>query len=491
MAAIDDAYDPEFFREQGRRLVDRLADYLHAVRRGEDVAVLPWVEPDDSLDRWPAAFPELPDPSPGALEALFARVVADSTHLHHPRFVGHQVTAPLPPAALADMLAALLNNGMAVYEMGPAATAMERAVVGWLSGQIGFGPDAGGLLTSGGSVGNLTALLAARQARAGFDAWTEGSAGGPPLAVLASGQTHYCVQRAVQIMGWGAEGAVAVPIDERFRMRPEALGAALERAKRAGRRVIAVVASAASTSTGAFDPLEPIADFCEEHRLWMHVDGAHGAAAALSPKYRGLVAGIERADSVVWDAHKMMLMPALVTAVLFRDGARSYEAFAQQASYLFEGREPSDEWFNGATRTLECTKRMMSLKLYAALTVHGTAMFSDYVTEMFDLARRFASRVSDAPDFELAVEPEANIVCFRFIGNPAVAGAARDAIQDELRSRIILDGGFYLVRTSLPEGVFLRVTIINPATTDSDLGALLDAIREAAGTVHDRKPLRP
>ena len=486
MAEIDDAYDPDFFREQGRRLVDRLADYLHAVRRGEDFAVLPWIEPSVILDRWPAAFPERPNSSRGTLDALFGRVIADSTHLHHPRFVGHQVTAPLPSAALAEMLAALLNNGMAVYEMGPAATAMERAVIDWLSGQIGFGPDAGGLLTSGGSVGNLTALLAARQARAGFDAWTEGSAGGPPLAVLASGQTHYCVQRAVQIMGWGAEGAVAVPVDDRFRMRPDALEAARECAMRAGRRVIAVVASAASTSTGAFDPLEPIADFCEESGLWLHVDGAHGAAAALSPKYRGLVAGIERADSVVWDAHKMMLMPALVTAVLFRDGARSYEAFAQQASYLFEGRDPSDEWFNGATRTLECTKRMMGLKLYAALTVHGTAMFSEYVTEMFDLARRFASRVAEAPDFELAVEPEANIVCFRFIGSPAATGPMRDSLQDELRSRVIVDGGFYLVRTALPEGVFLRVTIINPATTDADLAALLDAIREAARIISDR-----
>ena len=483
MAAIDDAYDPEAFREHGRRLVDGLADYLHAVRRGDGVAVLPWVDPGRSLEHWPAAFPERPDPSPDAVQALLSRVVAESTHLHHPRFVGHQVTAPLPLAALADMVSALLNNGMAVYEMGPVATAMERAVIEWMTAQLGFGPGAGGVLTSGGSVGNLTALLAARQACAGFDAWTDGSHTGPPLAVLASGQTHYCVQRAVQIMGWGVGGAVAVPVDERFRIRPDALEGALDRATGSGRRVIAVVASAASTSTGAFDPLGPIADFCERHGLWLHVDGAHGAAAALSPKYRGLVDGIARANSVVWDAHKMMLMPALVTAVLFRNDASSYEAFAQQASYLFEGRHPSDEWFNGATRTLECTKRMMSLKLYVSLSIHGTAMFGDYVTEMFDMARRFAHRVADAVDFELAVEPEANIVCFRFISNGSKGGIELDALQDELRSRVIAAGGFYLVRTALPAGVFLRVTIINPATKDADLIALLDAIREAGGTV--------
>lgn len=480
MSAIDDAFDPEQFREHGHRLVDALANYLAAVRSGSGIPVLPWVDPDRSLEVWPAEFPALPDESPRALDDLIARVLAGSTHLHHPRFVGHQVTAPLPSAALADLVSALLNNGMAVYEMGPVATAMERAVIGWLAAQIGYGDGASGLLTSGGSVGNLTALLAARQSRAGFDAWTDGSAAGPPLAVLASGQTHYCVQRSAQIMGWGAGGVVPVPFDQRFRMRTEALGDALAMATRAGRRVVAVVASAASTSTGAFDPLEPIADFCERHGLWLHVDGAHGAAAALSPKYRSLVEGIERADSVVWDAHKMMLMPALVTAVLFRDGGRSYEAFAQRASYLFEGREPADEWFNGATRTLECTKRMMGLKLYSSLAVHGTAMFGDYVTAMFDLAREFGRAIEDSGDFELAVEPEANIVCFRFIGNGSAGAEARDALQDELRARVVTDGGFYLVRTALPDGVFLRVTIINPATTINDLTELLDALREAA-----------
>jgi len=480
MDAIRAAYDAGTFRENGHRLVDLLADYLARATAGGGMPVLPWKEPDACLAAWPAAFPEDPDPSPGALADLVARVVDGSTHLHHPRFVGHQVTAPLPAAALAEFAAALLNNSMAVYEMGPVSTAMERAVVGWMAERIGFSGAAGGVLTSGGSAGNLTALLAARQARAGFDAWTDGTSGGTPLAVLASGQTHYCVQRAVQIMGWGAGGAVAVPVDGRYRMRADALERALDDATGAGRRVIAVVASAASTSTGAYDPLEPIADFCERHGLWLHVDGAHGAAAALSPEYRHFVAGIERADSVVWDAHKMMLMPALVTAVLFRDGSRSYEAFAQQAAYLFSESDPAEEWYNLATRTLECTKRMMSLKLYLALSVSGTRMFGDYVTAMYGLARRFAARIAASPDFELAVEPESNIVCFRWVGDGSGLPEDLDALQDAIRRRVVAGGGYYLVRTALPDGVYLRVTIINPSTTDGDLEALPDAVRAAA-----------
>lgn len=473
---IPAAFDPETFREQGRALVDHLADYLHRALRG-DMPVLPWRPPAEMAAAWATPFPEAPASDPRAVGDLFARVVAEANHLHHPRYVGHQVTAPLPIAALADLVAALLNNGMAVYEMGPSATAIERHVVRFLADRLGFGAGADGVLTSGGSIGNLTALLAARQAKAGHDAWTEGDRGGPSLAVLGSAQAHYCVARAAQIMGWGQAGFVPVPVDDRFRLRPEALDAAFTHAVDTGRKPIIVAASACSTATGSFDPLPEIASFCEERGLWLHVDGAHGAAAALSSRTRHLVAGIERADSVVWDAHKMMLVPGLVTAVLFRDGARSYEAFAQEASYLFEGRDPADEWFNVGTRTLECTKRMLGLKLYAALAIHGTQLFGDYVADTFDRARRFAERLAREPDFELALPPQCNIVCFRHRPEGATD---LDELQSALRRRMIEDGSFYLVQTRLPAGIFLRVTIINPATSDADLDALVYRLREAA-----------
>ena len=468
------AFDAETFRTQGHRLIEQLADYLGRATRGEPLPVLPWVEPSASLSAWPADFPAAP--SAGASEML-ARVVAGSNHLHHPRYVGHQVTAPLPLAALCELVGTLLNNGTAVYEMGPVSTPMERALTRWMASLLGFGTDADGIFTSGGSIGNLTALLAARQAKAGFDVWMQGAAAGPPLAVLASEQTHYCVQRAVQIMGWGHDGVVSVPVDARFRLRADALGDARRAAERRGRRVIAVVASAGSTATGAFDPLDAVADFCARHDLWLHVDGAHGASAALSARHRHLLAGIERADSVVWDAHKMLLMPALITAVLFRDGRRSYESFAQEASYLFaEGQPAEQQWFNGGVRTLECTKRMMAMTLYVALSTYGTQLFADYIAGTFDLAQRFAARLGAAPDFELAVEPQCNIVCFRH--TPPGAGDL-DALQERIRQRILAAGSFYLVQTRLPAGIFLRTTLINPLTRDGDLDALLEAIRGA------------
>jgi L-2,4-diaminobutyrate decarboxylase len=175
----------------------------------------------------------------------------------------------------------------------------------------------------------------------------------------------------------------------------------------------------------------------------------------------------------------MMLMPALVTAVLFRDGARSYQAFAQDASYLFDGRPPEEEWFNGANRTLECTKLMMALKVYLALALHGPEFFADYVDGMFALSSRFADRIAASPDFELAVRPDCNIVCFRHV-RPGLAGPRLDELQDAVRAALVRDGSFYLVRTRLPAGLYLRVTIINPFTRDQDLADLLDAVRARA-----------
>ncbi|MCE9670829.1 aminotransferase class V-fold PLP-dependent enzyme [Myxococcus stipitatus] len=474
-ARLAAAYDADSFRREGHRLVDTLADYLANMAKGPDLPVLPWAAPAVNVDRFAVSFPEHPT---GDFAELVARVLSGSNHLHHPRYMGHQVTAPVPLAALCDAISSLLNNGMAVYEMGPVSTAMERNVLRWMAARLAMPESTDGVLTSGGSLGNLTALLAARQAKAGYDAWNGGAHAGPPLTLLVPRTAHYCLARATRVMGWGEGGVTPLEVDEHFRLRPDSLEEGLAAATRAGRKVIAVVASAGSTATGAFDPLEPVADFCERHDLWFHVDGAHGAAAVLSAPHRHQVRGIERADSVVWDAHKGLLMPALVTAVLFRDGSRSFQSFAQEASYLFHG-DDEHPWSDVGLRTMECTKEMMALKLYTCLSVLGTRLFADAVTASYDQARRFAERLSSADDFELAVSPECNIVCFRH--TPAHVPASEwDALQARLRERLVTRGDFYLVQTRLPRGTYLRVTLINPLTRDEDLDALMDALRTAA-----------
>jgi L-2,4-diaminobutyrate decarboxylase len=473
--SLREAFDPEFFRKAGRQLVDRLADYLAAAHDRRLPATTRWLEPEVQLKVTPA-FQEAPT---ATLDEVAGELLEFARHTQDPRCMGHQDSVPLPAAAVTELLVSLINNDPSVYETAPRHVAIEQRVLRWMADEMGQGPEASGVLTSGGSLGNLTALLAARQAQAahaGFNAWTAGHGGGPSLCLLASAEIHYCVARAVQIMGWGEEGVVPVPVDADYRMRVEALPAALAEAKGRGRTVVGVAASAGTTSTGAYDPLPAIADFCEREGLWFHVDAAHGGSAALSPRYRHLLEGVERADSIVWDAHKMMMMPPPLTAVLFRDGRHPYGSFRQEASYLLEGR-PNEEWYNPANRTVECTRSAMATRLYAALRVHGAGVFRDYVTHCFDMARRLAELVEEAPDFELAVVPQANMVCFRYL---PPEGGDLDALQAALCHRMVRDGLFYLTDAHLGPRTWLRTTIMHPATDDAQLLKLLDAIRRTA-----------
>jgi L-2,4-diaminobutyrate decarboxylase len=464
------AFDPELFRREGHRVVDLLATMLTSTANREG-PVLPWAPPSTELAHWTERM-QAPQQSVADFVAEFA---ARSIKLHHPRYVGHQVCAPAPGAALAGLASELLNNGMAVYEMGPAANALERWIIRRTCDALGLAPG-DGFLTSGGTLGTLTALLAARTMILGEETLERGA--DSAIAVIASEEGHYCTARAVQVMGWGRAGLVTVPTDARFKLRAELLPEALAEARRRGRRPIAVVASACSTSTGSFDEIHPIADFCAQHGLWLHVDGAHGGAVAFSPELRGRLAGIERADSTMVDFHKLLLTPALATAVLFREPAASWAAFHQRAQYLF-GENESDPWRDSGRRTYECTKLSMSAKIAAIWRAHGEQVFVEHLHTVHALARDFAGLVRARPPFALAVEPESNIVCFR-LQPPELAAAATDALNASIRRRLIESGRFYLVQTTLRGRVWLRTALMNPFTTRDDLIALLDAIEAEA-----------
>lgn len=470
------AFDPARFRESGHDLVDRLADYLDHALAGRTTPVLPWVEPEDQLAATPMFGEE-----PGSLVKEVAEdLLRRGFHLHHPGTMGHQDGLPLPAAALAGFLISLMNNDPSVYETGPAVVPIELRVLRWMSDEIGLPQESDGIITNGGSLGNLTALLAARQSRAGFDLWSRGQSAGEDLCVLVSEQAHYCVSRAVRIMGWGDEGIFKVPVDDRMRLDPSRLRSSYEQARAAGRRPIAVVGSACTTATGSYDPLDAIADFCGEEGLWFHVDAAHGGSVVLSPRYRSLAAGLERADSVVWDCHKMMMMPAVLTAVLFRDGRRSYETFRQEATYLFEER-PDEEWYNPGNRTVECTRPGAAVLLYTALRVHGVGVFRDYVTRCFDAARGFARRIGELPEFELFMEPDANIVCFRHRRD----GRFGDGLHERVRRKVLVAGSHYITSVDLVGKNWLRCTVQNPFSGEPEFEGLLDAIRAEVRAAED------
>ncbi len=467
---LKEVYSADLFREQGHALVDLLAQYLESAQN-QTIQVNNYIDPDEQLRFWENYQPEVSDPN-----VLFKDIIEKSIHIHHPHYVGHQVSPPIPLAALAGLLASVLNNGMAIYEMGAAATAIERIVVRKILSMAGF-PDGGdGLLTSGGTLGNLTALLAARQQITHSDVWEKGLS--QPLGIMVSSEAHYSVDRAARVMGLGAQGIVKIPVKSDFSMDTSQLEEQLFKAKNDGIKVFAVVGCAPSTSTGIHDDLEAIADFCQKHALWFHVDAAHGGGAIFSPKYKPLLRGIEKAHSAVIDGHKMLLMPALMTFVLFKNKYDSYATFNQNAQYLLD-KLGEEDWYNMAKRTMECTKLMMGIQFYAVLNTYGEEVFNQNVTQLYDLGKLFSQLISKHSKLELAIEPQSNIVCFRYKPENVNENAA-DCLNAKVRESILRQGEFYLVQTIVNGHVYLRTSLMNPATTVAALETLLERVETLA-----------
>ncbi len=488
---IESAYDTELLRGAGHRLAELLANHLCAVQSGSG-DVLPWHPPEECVRLAadllkPAA--ECPDRQAvlDRFGSLVQTMLAHGQNLHHPRYIGHQVAASLPLAGLMDAVGSVTNQAMAIYDMGPWATAAEWAMVAELGRRIGWRPGSfAGLATHGGSLANLTALLTARNLVLG-DSWISGfsrptganGAGAPPV-IVAHADAHYSVARSAGILGLGTRHVVRVGHDERRRMDPLKLDDTLTDLRRRGHPVVAVCACACSTPFGAFDPLEEVADVCRRHEVWLHVDAAHGGAACLSQRYRGLVAGLDRADSVTWDAHKMLFVPALCALVFYRDAAHRFAAFQQDAPYLFDPAAPGMADYDSGLRTIECTKRAAVFGLWGMWAMFGPQLFADLVDVTFALGKTFYEKLLAAADFEPLHEPECNIVAFRYVPQ-RLRNAPADVLgrfQMDLRRRIIESGRFYIVSTQIDGVGALRVTIINPLTTAEHLDELLETIRE-------------
>ena len=463
---LNKVYDADAFRDAGHRLVDFLADQLDSMKAGTNEQALPWGNPTDVLaevDGWAAAD------SGELFENVFQRCI----RLHDPRCMGHQLMPPAPVAALAGVMADFMNNGMGVYEMGPAGSSIEHWLIKRIVEKFGFGADAGGFMTHGGTLANLTGMLAAR-ARQCPSVWQTGEPSN--LAVMVSSQAHYCMDRAARAMGWGEDGVIQVPCNDRFGMDAELLEGLLAKATADGKQVIAVCGTACTTSTGSIDDLQAIGQFCQRHNLWFHVDGAHGAGLVFSEKYRHLLDGIELADSIGMDFHKMLLAPSVTSAVLFKKGKDAYRTFTQDAEYLLRAEENEDPWHDVARRSFECTKTMLSLKVFSIVTTHGWEIFDQSVTKLIDLAAAFAGLIDASDDFELALRPQANILCFRFTDADGDLSEANAAI----RKAVVARGEFYIVQTSFNGETWLRTTISNPMSTSEHFGSLLDYIRKLA-----------
>ena len=480
------AYDPQTVRLAGERMVGLLGKHLREVQSATG-PVLHWHEPEENVALACEQLATGETNPPSGVTELLARfgelieqTLARGQNLHHPHYVGHQVPASLPLAGLFDAVTSVTNQVMAIYEMGPWATAIERAVVNKLGETIGFSPGKfTGLVTSGGSLANLTALLTARNVTLG-KSWSQGLTSRSVAPVLvAHAEAHYCVTRSAGILGLGTDNLVSVPLDERRRMDVNQLDSILTNLRKKNVPIVAVSAAACATPIGAFDPLVDIADVCRRHEVWLHVDAAHGGAACFSAKHRHLVEGLELADSLVCDAHKMMFMPALCALVFYRNAEHRYAAFEQTAPYLFDPSAPGMAEYDNGISNLECTKRAAAMGLWGVWSLFGSRLFEALVDNAFDLSQQFYELLVAQPDFEPFCRPECNIVVFRYL--PAElrnrSPEKVDQFQLQLRRAVIQSGDFYLVQTRLDGRSYLRTTMMNPLTAAEHLQGLLDNLR--------------
>lgn len=361
-----------------------------------------------------------------------------------PGYLAYIPGGGIPTAAIADLVGDLLNRYTGLIPAAPALTRLETDVLRWLAREFGYGPAAGGLLTSGGSLSQLSAMVTARHARFG-DVAVPASA-----RAYTSSQAHRSVAKALRLAGHGSDALRTVGVDSRWRMDPDALAAAVERDRAAGLQPFLVVAAAGTTNTGAIDPLSAVADVCATHGLWLHVDGAYGGPFVLCPEGRALLSGIERADSITFDPHKGLFLPYGTGALLVKDGAALRRAHQDEADYLQDLDLDAAPGASPAECGPELSRPFRGLRLWLPLLLHGARAFREALAEKLALARVLHDGLARQPGVEIVDPPQLSIVAFRARrreGEPLAAWNARNGRwMDGINSR----GNVLLSSTLLP-----------------------------------------
>jgi aromatic-L-amino-acid/L-tryptophan decarboxylase len=452
---------PDEMRRLGYRVIDRIVEHFERLDSEPPLRV---GDAADLLARLGGPPPEAPGDPDAALDALFDDVLPFIQHGDHPRFLARIGSPSNFVSVLADAAAIGHNVFAGSWTGASGPSAVELVVLDWLRDLCGLPAGAEGVLTSGGSVANIVALAAARTARL---------AGRPdPSAVVyASDQAHTAVDRALRVLGFGAEQLRRLRTDTGFRLRPGDVREAAAADRAAGRRPFCVVATAGSTSTGAVDPLAELFHVCAQEGMWLHVDGAYGVPAVLVPAGREALAGLELADSLVLDPHKWLFQPIEIGCVLVREPGLLERTFSLGGEGVL--RDVAGGEVNFRNRTVQLTRTSRALKLWLSVRVFGLAAFRDAVAHGIALAEHAEAVLRARAGWEVVTPAQLAIVCFRRAGD--------DARQTRIAAAMATDGFAVPSTTELDGRVVLRMCTINPRTTFADLDATIDRMEAIGG----------
>ena len=455
--------DPDIARRLGYRAVDALVDRL------VQLPDLPVGEPAgrEAMEaRLREPLPERGSDPEVVLETVLRDVLSPGLRIDHPRFFAFVPGPGNPVGVLADALAAGFSTFAGAWLGSPGAAMVETVVLDWLREVCGLPATTQGLFVSGGSMANLTALAVALEERAGSER--------PRATVYLSDEAHSSVERALRVTGVRHVRVLAADRDQRLVAADVAATAAADRA--AGWLPTCVVATAGTTGTGAVDPLQELRAVCDEHGLWLHVDGAHGAAAMLSPHGRAQLRGLELADSLTLDPHKWLFQPLEAGCLLVRDGAALERTFSIAPPYLRDAA-PADAEINFSDRGIQLTRQFRALKLWMSLKVYGAGAFRAAIEHGLALAEHAERRLARDPAWELVTPARLGIVTFR----PSGAG---DELTARLPAAALADGFAYLSSCRVHGGTALRLCTINPRTTRADVDRTIDRLAALAQGAH-------
>ncbi len=452
------------FRALAARVTDLAADYLRGLA---DTRAYPQVSGEDVAHAFDTPLPEA-GLRAGAFDAL--RDVLALSRAPTPRFWGYVLGSGEPVAALADLLTSVLNQNVTAWRSAPAAVAIERQVVRALATAVGCDGFTGSLC-GGGSMANLMGLAMAREAKLPAN-----EAGARVGVVYASSEVHMSIPKAVALRGLGRENLRLVPVDRQYRVNVELLRAAVAADRAAGLEPLAVVASAGTVNTGAIDPLADIAAMCREQRLWLHVDGAYGALAALTVPEQ--FAGLDAADSLSLDAHKWLYQPLDCGMLLFRDRAAARAAFSFTGDYARSIACDPLEAFAFFDESLELSRRFRALKLWLSLRYHGLGAFRASIRADLQHAQQLAHLVSGNAALELLAPVALSAVCFRY--RQGASAAETDQLNAAILRRVVERGRVYLSNATLREGFALRACFVNHRTTPAEVAEIVPEVLAAA-----------
>ncbi|MFC6355886.1 pyridoxal phosphate-dependent decarboxylase family protein [Luethyella okanaganae] len=421
-----------------------------------------------------------------ALHEIDKIFVDHAVWFHHPAYLAHLNCPVAIPAVAAEAVVAAVNASLDTYDQSTVGTLMERRLIEWTAGRIGF-QDGDGVFTSGGTLSNLQALLLAREAAtsaAHDELGLSRSEALARLSVVATTASHFSVQKSALLLGLSVDAVELVPTDERGRMHPPALEATLRALAAAGRIPMCVVATAGTTDRGCIDPLSRIAEECDRAGVWLHVDAAYGCGLLVSPTRRELLAGIERARSVTVDFHKSFFQPVSSSALVVRD-RRDLAVVAWHADYLnpLENEEP-----NQVDKSLQTTRRFDALKLWATIRAMGVRGLGEQFDRVLDLAAVVHATLAEADDIELVAETELSTVLFRYRPE-GMADEEADRLVPLIRRVLFESGRAQVAKTMIDGRPCLKLTLLNPETKVSDVLDVVGLVRAAGDGLRDGERL--